>query len=333
MRKASQTLLALVAVWIQLLITSCEHREFLYEPLSRRVPVEVEFDWSDAPFASPEGMTVYFFRDGATSPIAYDFKGRDGGSITLAPGIYSAICHNNDSDRHGFVGSSSYDDFGIRLNDNRNAGDLNGNSHIQPRDSNERIAHSPDSMWVATIPMFEIKESDILATASAKAKGDAQAIVLRFAMQKVVNHYTFIIHNPINFTNSIYVSATISGMAGTHHPGRGMNGDETVTHLFSMTPSADGGLIGEILTFGHCGGGSRADEGEPPHRFTVNAILANGSRWSSTHDVTDQIHNSPTPDCVVRIDSVAFPEQPGGEGGGFSTSVEGWTGTRETIVM
>ncbi len=308
-------------------LTSCDHRDILTERPAKRLQVTVEFDWSGDPGASPKGMTVYFFREGGSSPVAYEFRGRDGGTVTLAPGVYSAICHNSDSDRHGFVGQEIYEEFGLRLNDHRDSGNLH--SAMLPRVSGERLAHSPDSIWIAAVPLFEVK-----GPAPSSPLPD-KPLTVRFNMESVVNHYTFIIHNPINFTSSMSVTATISGMAATVHPGRGVKGDETVTHLFSMAPTADGGLQGDLLTFGHCGGGpatTRA-EGESQHILVVNATLRDGQQWSSTHDVTDRIHNSEVADCVVRLDSVAFPTSVGG-GEGFSPNVAGWDiGKQEPIGM
>lgn len=307
---------------------SCDHREFLYENPSKRVQVTVEFDWSDDPGAMPEGMTVYFFREGSSARSAFDFKGKKGGTISIMPGRYRAICHNNDSDRHGFTGEDDFDGFGIRLNDNRNAGDLLGRNNYL-RTGDERIAHSPDSMWVASLPLVEIEARDPVAPSAPQ--------IIRFRMLPVVNRYTFIIHNPLNFNNSISVGATVSGLAGTVHPSRGATGDETVTHYFSMSPLRDGGLFGEFLTFGHCGGrplGSRSGEEneEGTHILVIHATMSNGKRWSSTHDITAQIHGSPVPDCVIRLDSLVFPEPPGG--GGVAPTVNGWTnGTNEDISM
>lgn len=321
----------IMSILVLCVTTGCEHREFLYDVPSKRVPVIVEFDWSADPGANPEGMTVYFFRVGSkqNTGFAYDFKGREGGTLSLMPGVYSAICHNNDSDRHGFVGEDSYDEFGLRLNDHRDAGDLHSNSNSYLRNADERIAHSPDSMWIATIEMFAIDSRDPLDP------GRAEPLVLHFDMQPVVNHYTFHIKNPINFNKSISVSATISGMASSIHPGRGSTGDETVTHLFNMSPTADGNLRGDLLTFGHCKNkpfGARAEEDDDvPHVLVVYATMADGKRWSSVHDVTNQIHNSPTPDCVVLLDSIAFPKST--SGGGVSPSVGGWTGTSEPVGM
>ena len=310
-------------------LASCDHREFLYELPSKRQPVTVEFDWSSDPGANPEGMTVYFFRMNSTSstPIVYDMKGREGGWLNLIPGLYAAIAHNSDSDRHGFTGYDSYHEFGIRLNDHRNIGDLHSNSNLYPRIDNERIAHSPDSMWVGSISMFEIKAPD--PTVSTKAA----PVIIRFVMQPVVAHYTFHITNPINFNNSLSVSATLSGMAGTIHPARGVKGEETVTHFFNMTPTADGNLYGEFLTFGHCGGDSiisKADN-DGSHILIIHATLSNGKKWNSVHDVTDQIHNSRVQDCVIKLDSVSFPKS--SAGGGFSPTVGDWSGNREEVGM
>lgn len=331
----ARTAISMVATMIVLTLISsaCRHREFLYEQPSKRIPVIVEFDWSLDPGASPEEMTVYFFRISPTQSknIAYDFKGRDGGEITLSPGVYAAICHNNDSDRHGFVGYDSFDEFGIRLNDNRNAGNLNSSTSSFLRSENERISHSPDSMWVASVATFVIDAPNPSDVSTRAPK------VIRFKMQPVVSHYTFFVHNPLNFNNSISVSATLSGMASTVHPGRNATGDETVTHLFNMVPTRDGGLFGEFLTFGHCGGkplGTRAgeDDSTVPHILVIHATMADGKRWSSVHDVSDQIHSSDVQDCVIRLDSLAFP-QGSGSGGGWSPSVGGWIGGQEHVGM
>ncbi len=319
-----------ILVGLLLCIGGCRHREFLYETPSRRTPVYVEFDWSEDPTANPSEMTIALFRlnSSGSSVINYDFKGKNGGTIQLSPGVYAAICHNNDSGRHGFIGSNSFDDFGIRLNDNRYNGNFQSNSTAYMKLANERIAHSPDSMWVSAISLIEIPQPP------TDTKSPRSPYVLRFLMHPVVSHYTFLINNPINFNKSISVSATISGMASTVHPGRGTTGSETVTHLFEMFPTPTGNLIGEILTFGHCGENdisSRSSENEAPHILAIHATMRNGQQWSSVHDVTDQIHNSKISDCVIRLDSIPFPRPTGGEG--FSPTVSGWTGTKEIIGM
>lgn len=319
-----------IALFIIGVLTSCNHRDFLYELPSKRVTVEVEFDWSLDPAAAPQGMSVYFYRmeSKSSKPIVYDFAGRDGGSLYLMPGTYSAICHNNDSDVHGFMGEDDFEEFGIRLNDHHNSGNINGGAQIMPKATAERIAYSPDSMWVASVPLFIIEDLDPVERTSRGA------MTIRFEMLPVVNRYTFHITNPVNFNNSVSVRATISGLTASVHPGRGSTGEETVTHLFDMLPTPDGNLRGEILTFGHCSGkplDSRADADDTPHILSVYATLSDGQSWTSVHDVTDQIHASLVPDCVVRLDSISFPQT--SSGGGLSPEVSDWTGNQEIVGM
>ncbi|MDE7388480.1 MAG: DUF5119 domain-containing protein, partial [Muribaculaceae bacterium] len=62
-------------VLISLVASSCSHHDLTYGPTRRSAVVNVEFDWSDDPAASPAEMTVYFFRTDASrnaAPIAYD---------------------------------------------------------------------------------------------------------------------------------------------------------------------------------------------------------------------------------------------------------------------
>lgn len=329
--RLSLRLLALVVVSI-FALTGCRHRDFLYELPSNKVPVTVEFDWTDEPDASAEGMTVYFFRvsPAASRAIVYDFIGRDGGNLSLSPGVYAAICHNNDPDCIGFVGADSFYDFGIRLNDNRASGWLNGPSVNAFKSGEERIAHSSQPLWVGSIASFEIKADD-------SPSSPAQPRVVRFEMQNVVSRYTFFIHEPENYDKSIAVTASLSGLSGVVHPGRGMTGEETVTHLFNMAPLADGTLCGEFLTFGHCGGrsmGSRAGEAAVvvPHIMVIQATMPDGEKWTITRDVSDQIHTSEVTDCEIHLRELSFPE-PGNAGGGIAPSVGGWTGSQENVGM
>lgn len=323
--------LYVIATLISLLFSSCDHREFLYEEPSSRAILEVEFDFSDYPGASPEGMTVIFYRKGSSRPSTYEFKGSSGGKVNLAPGVYKAICHNNDSDRHGYISTHSYDEMGIRVIDNRDAAERYGLPAEALRNENERLAHYPDSLWVASIDNFVVEVPD-----RNESSQNAPSQRITFEMQSVVSCYKFYIHNVINFQSSLSPTATISGMAGTVHPGQGKTGEETVTHLFSLSRLNDGSLYGEMLTFGHCASNdfssrtdSRADAS--PHILVIRAMLNNGTYWESTHDVTEQIHNSEDKDCIIHIYNLEFP--PASGPGGFYPTVGEWGGQKEEITM
>lgn len=318
-----RSLFAMVAAL--LLLTACEHQELYVEPVRKNVKVRIEFDWSQDPDADPKVMTVYFYRTGAKTRAAtriFDFKGSQGGVVTLPMGEYAALCHNSEGVNHSYIGTDEHQEFGLRLNDMRSIPD----GIPVPGAGEERLAYSPEPMWVASLPTVVIEDPDL--------RGEQ---VLRFEMMSVVNEYTFIIHNPVNLTSSHKIVASVSGMAATVHPGQGTTGDETVCHAFSMATAADGSLIGKTLTFGHCSRkplSSRDDNDEAPHYLNVYATLPDGKQWKYTHDVTAHIHNSPVADCVVELDSIELPPyDPVGGSGGFTPSVGGWQGTQEPLGM
>ncbi|MDE6271479.1 MAG: DUF5119 domain-containing protein [Muribaculaceae bacterium] len=334
-KKGHILLIQLIVLTLQMLLSgACNHIELDYPGAVNPEKVEVIFDWGDHPDASPQGMTVYFFRldlpdgrAGKVPPIAFDFKGSTGGRVSLPPGRYAAICHNNDTDCHSYVGFQEYGNFGLRLTDLNLRTGLNMGAQGLKNMDDERIVNSPDDIWISAIDLLEIKKS---------AEGSKELQTVRFMMKGVVHRYTFVIHNPVNFSKSMRISAAISGMSGTLHPGRGMTGEETVTHIFEMYALPSGGLMGELLTFGHCGENdivqhkpSRSTEAR--HTLAVTATLTDGQTWQSVHDVTEQIHNSSTPDARVVLDSLVIPKPIGG--GGWSPGVADWEGNTEFIGM
>ncbi|MBD5283138.1 MAG: DUF5119 domain-containing protein [Bacteroides sp.] len=330
-----------VIVWL-LFLTGCDHRDIRYDSPARFVPVMVEFDWDKCPSASPAGMTVYFFRvdnetrKGSGSPYVFDIKGSNGGKISLPPGRYAALCHNSDSDTHSLIGEDAHEAFGLRLSDVRSGSLSSRLLNIAKNSTDERIAYSPDVVWISSIPMVEVMRNDDISITQVDENGRQAIQTIRFPMAEVTHHYYFIVHHPIHLTGSMSVTATISGMASTVHPGLWMTGTETVTHAFDMTANDSGKLTGHILTFGHCAEKEietrQPDSGDKIHYFVLSAMHPNGKITTFTKDVTDQIHTNGNSDCVVEVDTIIFPENVS-SGGGFNPSVGGWTGNQETIGM
>lgn len=316
-----------------LILNSCNHQELIYPQEEKLIQVRVLFDWNADPEASPKTMTVFFYRFGtntkATHTYVFDFKGKDGGVAYLRPGNYAAICYNDDSDRLRCMGLDSFETFCLNLTTNRTGTDI-FNSPANLGKSNEKITYSPDYLWVAKLARIEVEESaDHNQTAT-------QSIC--FSMQPVVHHYEFIIHHPVNLSTAHSITASISGMAGSIYPGKGMTGEETVSHIFSMKPSNNKGeLTGHLLTFGHCGGkhfNVRSErEQEVPHILTIVAMLDNNRRWRYTRDVTGQIHNTTATDCVVELDTIILPPPNPPAGSGFQPNIDDWEGQQEPIGM
>lgn len=338
-RPLSGILLWIQALALTLITTGCDHIELEDRPVSLRVPVRIEFDWTADPQAAPEEMTLYFYRiseRGSTrNPLryVYELRGCSGGTVMLPSGYYCAVCHNTDTDCHGLTGHENYDSFGIRLSDYMSTATSQYSRPIKvPGAEDERIATAADYIWIASLEGISVRQNP---------DPDSEMMTLVFEMIPVTQHYKFVVRNPSNITPSTRLSASVSGMASTIHPARGVTGEETVTHSFVVEANDKGELEGHLLTFGHCGNrpiGTRADDAD--HEEGIhNLVITDGHGWSYTHDITRFIHEYEegpiipyVEDITVVLDTLTVPLPPM-QGGGMSPNVGGWTGEDEIITM
>ena len=175
--------LLLAAVWT---LTACEHKELCYEH-PHIATIYVDFDWRDAPDASPAGMCVFFYpEDKEERARRYDFQGTTGGQIDIPVGHYRVLCYNNDTEAVLFDGT---DDFYAHKAFTREGSifeSIYGNSATSaPRAAGteeERVVISPDMMWGCTATEVEINEqgiavAQIVANNYQGAKGAAEVFV------------------------------------------------------------------------------------------------------------------------------------------------------------
>lgn len=95
-----------------LLLASCEHKELCYQHPHLKT-VRVEFDWRDAPDASPAGMCVYFYPLEGGNGQRFDFAGTAGGEVQLRVGRYVALCYNNDTEIVEFYNTDDFASHGV----------------------------------------------------------------------------------------------------------------------------------------------------------------------------------------------------------------------------
>lgn len=142
--------------------------------------------------------------------------------------------------------------------------------------------------------------------------------------EELVCHYTVDVYDVENISGiaASSVDATLSGMAEGYGLGARCATDAKVTMPFVLsTDRTADRLHGEFLTFGEC------THTTARHIMTVYMVLADGSRWYHTYDVTDQVQNAPDPRHVhIEVRGLPLPEPPTPKTGGteMSANVNDW---------
>ncbi len=308
-----------------LLLTACEHQQqlcFDHESHDRQ-PVNVVFDWSLHPEAKPVTMSLVLFPDQPGHSLRYELKNRDGQEIMAPVGTYTAIAINSDSEAAEILVGDGIDDFEIRLRDAYDLQGLSMRSDAVPRApgaESERMASQPDSMWRARVNNFTVSSIDTERT-------------LAMTPEEAVLHYSFEITGVKNLSGIVALSGTLSGMSGSLKASDGNISDEKVTIPFDLSPADETTIRGTVRTFGHCGVSRARSRGRAethsPHYFTLYAVLADGTRWYQTYDVSDQLKSNDSATTPITVDGLELPQVV--MSGGFQVDIDNWN-TVNTIL-
>lgn len=323
----------LLVAGASLATVSCQHKELCYDH-SNVVDFQVVFDWQHAPDANPGSMSLYLHPAAGGAAERYDFTRREGGQARITTGTYHALCLNSDNtDWAQFRGTESHETFEIHTLD---AEVLSGNgfsTRSLPKAeaaADERIAMAPGMVW-----------SDHGENVDLTAAGATPTVTLY--PEETVCHYTVTINNVVNteYVQGTILDGTLSGLAEGYLPAGETTTDTAVTYPFEASLSKEARTItGSFLSFGDCA------TAETRHYLTIYMILTDQSKWYSTHDVTDQVHNAADPTHVsIVLDGLELPKPiPGtgdgsgdgsgiGSGGGFQPEIEDWNSNDVEIVM
>lgn len=286
----------LLATGTLLIMVSCRQKDLIYvlEPMK----VNVEFNWSGAEKALPDGMTLLFFPiDGNSKPWRFDIEGRDGGPIEIFPGDYRILAYNNDLPGVEFIATDSYDRFSATvhyISDSlaMSTGMLYA-AHLHEVCISKRhgyiqqVVLFPDSMsTVYHIKLDSVSGSERIKTASAVLKGLARSVCLQLGC---------------NSKDTCCVSTPLHIM----------------TNLNSVLETTATGFGNPQIT--------------NPRIFLEIIVTTSHGKYSKTVDVTDQVMNSLNPRNVdihisgLDIPAADTPENPGsGPDVGISVGVDGW---------
>ena len=319
--KQKMIYVALGAVWAALL-GGCRHKELCYDH-PHGVEVSVIFDWSAAPDATPETMSLYLYPTEGGKPLRYEFIDCNGGKIRVPLGNYHAMCLNSSTEYVTYRNTEQLETFEVFTRTTpllAGMGLVSVRSENAPRPEgteNERVAQAPDRLWSGYVKGIELQEIE----------GQEIRMVPRLS----TSYCTIEIRNAENLGGVASMSGTLSGTSESLFPGQGSDkvGETPITIPFGVTIWPDEKKVtAEHAIFGHCPGAANA------HMLTIYAILSDNSQWYQAFDVTEQLHTAADQRRIhIVLDGLTLPVPDAESGGGFQPTVDGWKDAEEDLVI
>ena len=308
------------------LFVSCEYKELCYNH-NHYGDVNIRFNWEKLPDTRVGGMTVLFYNLDAPSaePIRYDLAGMDGGLVRLLPGSYRAVAYNYDTEAILYRGMDSYLSLEAytRLSSIEEGTQMSRSGMPRAQSAeDEQVILEPDPLYAAASEPFTIE-----------ANGQCDVVL---TPESRVHELTITIINVPNLQYSSQFGGAISGLSPSVSVASGQLGDGHVTEAFTAAVVGETTLEMHVRIFGYC---PHAGEGELwPHILTVYAILADGTKWYYSIDVSELMHrqgtdpDDPTAEPSITIDGLPVPK-PIVNGSGFQPTIDGWQGIEIEVKM
>ncbi|MBQ3804426.1 MAG: DUF5119 domain-containing protein [Prevotella sp.] len=331
MKHSPQTLRLAVAragllIFAICLLTGCEYKDLCYDHHLHAATLKVSFDWQKAPQHTAKGMTVLFYNmdNPSAQPVRYDYS-LAGGTATLEPGRWRAVTYNNDTEAilyrnmndcntlEAYTRESSIEE-GTQLS---RAGMPRANgTEIEP------VILEPDPLWGCASEVFTlgVDEHEVSLVLYPEARYQTLTIDI------------------INVPNLQYTGSfggALSGLAASRFIASGKPSELTATQAFSVSRNGENSLRATMNIFGHCPKLSQGVANE--HMLTIYAILADGTKWYYSIDVTDEIHQAAQQagddlNMAITIEGLPVPK-PIVNGSGFKPTIDGWQGVEIEIGM
>ena len=307
-------------IMLCLLLTGCEYKDLCYDH-RHSDKVFVTFDWRKAPQHTATSMTVLFYNidNPSQQPIRYDYP-LSGGTATLQPGRWRAVTYNNNTEAIRHRGQQWWTTPEAYTRQSSIEEGTQFTRGVMPQANGaeqEQVILEPDPIWGCVSEEFTLV-----------ADGDGYNLVFypeyRYTTLKVK------ITNVPNLKYTNGVGGSISGVAASRFISTGEMGQQTVTEAFPVRKTDEETLEMSVNIFGHC-----PESPWNTHLLTIYAILADGSKWYYTIDVTDKIHQAVEQDdgtMEIEVSGLPIPK-PIVNGSGFRPTIDTWQGVEIEIGM
>lgn len=308
-------------IMLCLLLTGCEYKDLCYDH-RHSDKVFVTFDWRKAPQHTATSMTVLFYNidNPSQQPIRYDYP-LSGGTATLQPGRWRAVTYNNNTEAIRHRGQQWWTTPEAYTRPSSIEEGTQFTRGVMPQANGaeqEQVILEPDPIWGCVSEEFTLV-----------ADGDGYNLVLYPEYR-----YTTLKVKIVNVPNLKYtegIGGAISGVAASRFISTGEMGQQMVTEAFTVQKTGDETLEMSVNIFGR-----RTDAPDIAHYLTIYAILADGSKWYYTIDVTDKLQHAAIDDgnstISIEVDGLPIPK-PIINGSGFQPVIDSWQGVNIEVTM
>lgn len=310
MMRALHTILCLTAALLAaVLLAGCDSRELCYDH-SHKMPVSIEFDWTDAPDAQPATMVVWFFPVDGSQGLRFELIG-DGHTtrtsfdavVKVPVGTYRMVCHNGSSEFNIEQGSN-FNDYMVTTYDVEVLSGMNRNENA-PLPEEMPVHSQASTLFAHTIdePMTIVKNS--------KAQ---QKVVFRPVEASIL--CDVVVTNVQNLSPDVTASAVITGAAEGWHAGSSASTETRVAVPFALEQSGPDSLYGSVVLFGLSG----------KHTLRIYTSYKYYYDFDVTDQVVEQKHH-----INIDVSGIKLPEAPSS---GMQPGVNDWGDTiEEDITM
>ena len=310
-----------------ILLCGCHQKDLVY-PDSAMIKISVNFDWTYAPDADPDGMTVVFFPEDDGGHIwRYELAGRKGGRIEIPAGRYRIMAFNNDTKDIIYSGTSHMESYNAFTSESVPVEWPDTVLEVCPGIESDKIYRSPDALYCATAENVSV---GLCSVSYRPLRPDSDETEIKECGQHVIRcfpaprtcSYTCILRNVANISGMRRGYFVLSGLSPSELIAYDMLSDSEGEYLFLAT-RGESDITGKTTAFG------RSASPSVRQFLYLIAVMADGRIAAFCHDVSDQVVNSPDKRNVrIVIDGLELPYvKPGGPDDGapdFEVGVDDW---------
>lgn len=282
-------------------LTGCVHKEIEFIGETRLM--QVRFDWSKAPHANPEGMTLFFYPlEEGGGRWRYDIAGSDGGPVDIPIGRYRVLTFNNDLPGVNYP---------ISPDDNAPVASA---KNIARADS---VVKNTGLLYSCENPVVEVtrhKVNFFNKEMQEMCRGDE---LILLPEQRSVT-YTIRLEDCVEAQFAGTIIASLTGLRKDINLATGDTSGDLVCNRVLMHEEDDFQVMEGVIT------GFPDQDHNSRYLLDIYSGTVADRIWHTTYDVTLQVNNAEDPlNIPIIITGINFP--PGDAPGvGMDVGVDGW---------